>query len=98
MLFMMMILKWHFFLKAFCIFNVDLVTSRDDLTRIEEQSRLEQEIRANLIADASSSPICITEKKDEEEGVMDTLSEEQRIVYNTALEGYVIEYIIENEW
>ena len=59
------------------------------MTRIEEQSRLEQEIRTNLIADASSSSICITEKKDDEEGVMSTLSEEQRTVYNTALEGYV---------
>ena len=68
------------------------MTCRDDLTRVEEQSRLEQEIRANLIADATSSPSRVTEKKDDEEGIMDTLSEEQRIVYNTALEGYVNEY------
>ena len=98
MLFAMMILKWHSFLKAFCTFNFDLMTSRDDLTRIEEQSRLEQEIRSSLIADARSPPVCKTEKKEGEEGVMDTLSEEQRTVYNTALEGYVNEYTFEIEW
>lgn len=62
---------------------------RDDLTRIEEQSRIEQENRSNIESSMVIPSIQKISKKDDRDFDAGTLSEEQRKVYITALEGYV---------
>lgn len=62
---------------------------RDDLTRIEEQSRMEQENGSNVESSMVIPSIQKISKKDDRDFDANTLSEEQRKVYVTALEGYV---------
>ena len=66
-----------------------LVRCRDDLTRIEEQSRMEQENRSNIESSMVIPSIQKISKKDDRDFDAGTLSEEQRKVYRPALEGYV---------
>ena len=61
---------------------------RDDLTRIEEQSRLEMESRS-MIEDTEITKKSISEETTSNSEAVAALSDEQREVYMSALEGYV---------
>ena len=61
---------------------------RDDLTRIEEQSRLEMESRS-MIEDTEITKKSISEETMSNSEAVAALSDEQREVYMSALEGYV---------
>ena len=61
---------------------------RDDLTRIEEQSRLEMESRSG-VEDADITKKSINEETVSNSEAIAALSDEQREVYMSALEGYV---------
>ena len=65
-----------------------MIRSRDDLTRIEEQSRLEMETRSG-IEDKDTTVKSIKEEIPSDSEAIAALSEEQREVYMSALEGYV---------
>lgn len=66
-------------LKTSCIYVVRYdITFRDEVSRIEEESRMEMEKSANTDSD---DPIT-------------SLSEEQKDVYQSALDGYVLKLIL----